>query len=92
MSCEYPVLCPECGGNGYSVLLLISFDGGQLMGDCPTCLGDGEVCPAKRDAYRAEHGYVQCVSCDKFFDPSVPGSAHDPTADVYSCPDCQVEY
>ena len=49
MSCEYPVLCPECDGKGFEMIV------GHRV-ECPTCHGDGEVCPAKRDAYRTEHG------------------------------------
>ena len=48
MSCEYPVNCPLCDGRGFNYP--------ELEEVCPVCNGDGEVCPAKRDAYRAEHG------------------------------------
>ena len=54
MSCEYPVLCPRCGGSGHEQ------DDRALLHpkaiDCELCKADGEVCPTKRDAYRAEHG------------------------------------
>ena len=65
MSCEYPVLCPSCGGQGAvgPVLQMQVRDSrGQHLSPidvreiCTTCSGDGEVCPAKRDAYRGEHG------------------------------------
>ena len=57
MSCEYPVICPECGGRGQVPDNPPSWLGGAIwLIECPTCSGDGEVCPAKRDAYRAEHG------------------------------------
>ena len=53
MSCEYPVLCPACGGSG--AINPFSPQNEKLI-VCPTCKGGGEVCPVKRDAYRAEHG------------------------------------
>ena len=55
MGCECPILCPECGGTG-EVLGVGAGARIIVKVPCLTCSGDGEVCPADRDAYRAEHG------------------------------------